>query len=173
MLCKLKDVMPSSTGWDIIFNTKGELTELDGLTPEILLDITVKKHREKRSLDANAYCWVLIGKLAGKLNIPKTEIYREAIKEIGDNYEIICIRNKAKEKYKEIWQSRGIGWIVEEMPSKVDNCTNLVTYYGSSTYDSRQMWLLIQNIIEECKAQGIETATPEEVENMMKEWEIK
>ena len=46
--------------------------------------VEVKQYRKKRSLDANAYCWVLIDKLAEKLNVSKTEVYRREIKEIGD-----------------------------------------------------------------------------------------
>ena len=49
--------------------------------------VEVKQHKKQRSLDANAYCWVLIDKLSEKLNVSKTEIYRQAIKEIGGNSE--------------------------------------------------------------------------------------
>ena len=34
----------------------------------------IKEYRQKRSLDSNAYCWVLLGKLQDKLHIPKEEI---------------------------------------------------------------------------------------------------
>ena len=61
------------------------LQMVDELHNEEKLTIKVAKFKQKRSLDANAYCWVLISKLAEKLNIPKTEIYRTAIKEIGGN----------------------------------------------------------------------------------------
>ena len=46
----------------------------------------LKEYRKKRSLDANAYCWVLIGQLAAKLRITPLEVYREAIRAIGGNY---------------------------------------------------------------------------------------
>ena len=58
-------------------------------------ELTVEKKKRKRSLDANAYCWVLIGKLAAKLHLSMIEIYRDAIKNIGDNFETICVQDKA------------------------------------------------------------------------------
>ena len=57
-------------------------------------DLTIKEHRKKRSLDANAYAWVLIGKLADEMRIPPNEIYIEAIRSIGGNYEIIPIKTR-------------------------------------------------------------------------------
>jgi hypothetical protein len=121
-------------------------------------------------LDANAYCFALIGKLAEKLTIPKEEIYRKAIKEIGGNHEIVCVRNEAVEKLCKGWSKNGLGWQTDTMPSKLDGCTNVILHYGSSTYDSKQMYLLIQNIIAECEQQGIETKTQKEIENLMNLW---
>ena len=59
------------------------------------VSIKIGKYRERRSNDANAYCFVLIGKLAEKLNTPKDEIYRNAIKQVGGNYEVVCVMNEA------------------------------------------------------------------------------
>ena len=56
------------------------------------------------------------------------------------------------------------------MESKLPGCVNVVLYYGSSTYDTAQMSRLIDNIIQDCKAQGIDTRTPEEVARMKEEW---
>lgn len=135
------------------------------------LSIKMEKYREKRSLDANSYCFVLIDKLAQKLNLTKEEIYRKAIKEIGGVSEIVCVRNEAVKKLCEGWSRNGLGWQTDTMPSKIGGCTNVILYYGSSAYDSRQMYSLIQNIINECKEQGIETRTPQEVEAMVALWE--
>lgn len=138
-----------------------ELRECDKLS------IKIGKYREKRSLDANAYCWLLIGKLAEKLNIPVTEIYRDAIKEIGGNREVVCVRNEAVDKLCRGWEHNGLGWQTDTMPSKIDGCTNVILYYGSSTYDTKQMYDLTKNIVELCQEQGIDTRTPEEIEKML------
>ena len=135
------------------------------------LTVKVGKFKKKRSLDANAYAWVLMGRLAEKLNIPKKEIYRQAIKEIGGNCDTVCVQDKAVDSLREGWERNGIGWITDTMPSKIEGCTNVVLYYGSSTYDTAQMSRLINNIVEECKLQGIETKSAEEVASLLQRWE--
>lgn len=140
------------------------------LANEEKLSIKIAKYRDRRSNDANAYCWVLIGKLAEKLNIPRDEIYRDAIKQIGGNYEIVCVVDAAVEKLCNGWRKNGMGWQTDTMPSKIGGCTNVVLYYGSSTYDTAQMSRLINIIIEACQEQNIETRTPDEIANMLSLW---
>lgn len=134
------------------------------------LSIEIKPFRPRRSLDANAYFFVLADKLAEKLNTTKEDIYRNCIKEIGGVSETICVQDKAVDKLKEAWQERGLGWMVDTFPSKIEGCTNVILYYGSSTYDTAQMSRLIDNIVQECKDQGIETATPNEIANLLSLW---
>ena len=132
----------------------------------------IKEYRERRSLDANAYMWVLVGKLSGKLGLPPEEIYRAAIRDVGDNYEVMPVRNDALERWKAIWQSNGLGWLCEEIgPSKLDGYTNVRNFYGSSAYDKAQMSRLIDNIVQDCKVQCIETLTPAELARLTEEWQ--
>ena len=134
------------------------------------LSIKIDKFREKRSLDANAYFFVLADKLAKKLNTTKEEIYRNSIKEIGGVSDIVCVKNEAVDKLCEMWSGRGIGWQTDTFPSKLDGCTNVVLYYGSSTYNSAQMSLLIDNVVQDCKAVGIETMTPDQLAELKSRW---
>lgn len=134
-------------------------------------DLTVKEHRKKRSLDANAYAWVLIGKLADAMRIPPTVVYNNAIQNIGGNYEVIPIREEAVEKFKEVWTKQGLGWPCVDMgPSKIQGYRNLRAYYGSSTYDTRQMSILIDALIQDCKALDIETLSEEKLSAMLEGW---
>lgn len=130
----------------------------------------LKKTHKKRSLDANAYFWGLADKLTEVLKIPKTEIYRNAIREIGGVSEQYCGQPKAIEKLCREWEKQGLGWMTETYPSKIPGCVNVTLYYGSSSYDSAQMSRLIDNIVQECKAQGIETMTPEGLERLKGAW---
>lgn len=134
------------------------------------LSIKICRHKPKRSLDANAYCWVLISKLAEKLMIPKAEIYRQAIKDIGGNSDTVCIQDKAVQSLCDGWKRNGIGWQTDTFPSKIEGCTNVILYYGSSTYDSYAMKRLINYIVEECRMQGIETRSDEEVNSLLRQW---
>lgn len=134
------------------------------------ISVKISKYRDKRSKDANAYCWVLIGKLAEKLNRAPADIYRDAIRDIGGNYEVVCTLNAAVDKLCSSWRRNGIGWQTDTMDSKLPGCTNVMLYYGSSTYDTAQMSRLINIIVEECKAQGIETKTPDEIDRLVTLW---
>lgn len=133
-------------------------------------EVVVKPQRKKRSLDANAYAWVLIDRLAEKLGRTKTEIYREYIRDIGGVSETVCVLEKAAEKLIEGWEKNGIGWQAETVPSKIEGCTNVILYFGSSTYDTAQMSRLVDMIVQDCKAQGIETMTPFELDALKERW---
>ena len=143
---------------------------VDDLKGQEKLTLKVSKFKKKRSLDANAYCWVLIDKLAEKLNAPKTEIYRRIIRDIGGVSDTVCIQDKAVESLCRGWEHNGLGWQTETTPSKIEGCTNVVLYYGSSTYDTSQMARLINSIVEECQNQGIETRSKEELDSLLNQW---
>lgn len=115
------------------------------------------------------YAWVLLGELQEVLNIPKEDIYKDLIKNIG-SYEVIPIKNEAVEKFRNAWSKNGLGWITETTKSKLEGFTNVLAYYGSSVYDSKEMSRLIDLIIEECKQFGIETKPKAELDSMLLEW---
>ena len=134
-------------------------------------DLEVKEHRKKRSLDANAYAWVLINKLADVMRIPPTEVYRQAIQDISGNSEILPVREDAVEQFKTAWSHNGIGWMCRDMgKSKLPGYRNLMVYYGSSVYNTKQMSDLIEALVQDCKALDIETMTPDKLSLLMDEW---
>jgi hypothetical protein len=135
------------------------------------IDVTIKKYAPRRSLDANAYAWVLIDKLAEEMGLPKTEVYKHAIRGIGGISETVCVMKKAADKLCQVWEHNGIGWQSERLPSKVPDCVNVILYYGSSVYDTRQMSALINSLVEDCKMLGIETKPQEEIESLLKEYD--
>lgn len=137
------------------------------------VDIEIKKHREKRSLDANAYAWVLIDKIAAEMNMTKIEVYRRAILDIGGVSTIVCVPDKSVEALRKGWEIKGAGWLTEVERSKLEGCTNVTLYFGSSVYDSRQMSRLIDYLVDEAQDLGIETATPEEIARYIDLWAVK
>ena len=146
---------------------------IDSLDAEKEYVITVKEHREKRSLSANAYAWKLLDMLAEKLRIGKTELYRTYIKDVGGNSEIICIQDKALDHFKHIWEQNHVGRFVEEIPSKLEGCTNLIVYTGSSDFDKAEMSRLIELIVHDCKENGIPTWDEDELQRLCDEWEVR
>mgnify|MGYP002523205312 CR=1 FL=1 len=130
----------------------------------------IKEFKQKRSLDANGYMWVLLGQLQDKLNIPKEDIYRDLIKNIG-SYEIVPIKNEAVEKFREAWSKNGLGWLTDTTKSKLDGFTNVIAYYGSSSYNTKEMSRLIDLVVQECEQLDIETKTPEEIKSLLEAWQ--
>lgn len=124
-------------------------------------EVDIKRVRKGRSLDANAYAWVLIDKIASSLGVSKSEVYREAVKDVPGVSTVVCVQDKAVSSLIKTWKHNGLGWQAETMPSKIDGCTNVVLYYGSSVYDSKQMSSLIDQLITECKQLKIETLPPD------------
>ena len=136
-----------------------------------LYDLEVKEHKKKRSLDANAYAWVLINKIADALRITPIEVYRQAIQNVGGNYEVIPIKEEAAAHFKQVWEAQGLGWPCVDMgKSKLEGYRNLRAYYGSSTYSTVQMSQLIENLVQDCIALGIEVKSEEELASLMGAW---
>jgi hypothetical protein len=127
----------------------------------IRLDVTVEKHRKKRSLDANAYAWELMGQLAKKLRVQAVDIYREYVKDLNIKRTVKIDKTSAKTLIR-VWQEKGLAWMAEKV-DEGDEFAIVDLYYGSCVYDTNQMSQLIELIVNDCKLQGIETKTPEEL----------
>lgn len=148
-----------------------KISDLGVIDKEAEYDIKIEKKRRKRSLDANAYAWVFIGKLAEALKESTTTVYRRIIADMSA-FEIVPIRDDAVEKWITVWQEKGIGWLCEDMGAckNTQGYRNLKCHYGSSTFDSKEMSHFIDLIIQECKDQGIETLPPSELARIKELW---
>lgn len=132
------------------------------------LSLVLSKFRQKRSLNANNYAWVLLQKLAEERGQTKEEVYREFIKQYGI-FRPVTVNKEAAETLEYIWQKNGLGWVVEET-GRTNESVDLLMYYGSSTYSTRQMARLLDAIVNDCKQCGIETLPPEQIEEMKRMW---
>lgn len=136
-----------------------------------LLDVKIKQHRKRRSLDANSYCWILSQKIAEKIGNTKEFVYRQTIREVGQ-FEIVPIRNDALERWIRNWEGKGLGWQSEDIgESTVEGFTNTINYFGSSTYNSKEMSVLLEELVFQAKELGIETMTDKEKEELIRMWE--
>lgn len=145
------------------------------------LRITAKRWREKRSLDANAYHWVLIGKLAEALRVSKSFMHNMMLRKYGQD-EVIG----GKLVYVVLPDTPDGERIAEEADTYHIRPTSEVkfdregipfrTYImmrGSRTYDSAEMARLIDGVVQECKEAGIETETPDEIERMKQVYDMR
>lgn len=132
----------------------------------------IKQHREKRSLEANSYCWILIGKLAARYGLAPEEVYRQQIRQIGGVYTIVAVPTDMVASVSEGWCAGHIGRQADDMgPCRtVKGRNNLRLWLGSSDYDTKQMSQLLDGIVQECKAAGIETLPPEEIKRLEEAW---
>lgn len=140
------------------------------------IDVEAKKHRNKRSNDANSYCWVLCDRIAKELNkdganMTKESIYKDAILQIG-TFEPMIIEEKAYDNFKRIWEKQGLGFLIQEV-SRKNKCVKVHCYYGSSTYDTKEMSLLIDLLVGLATNLNIETRPQAEIDSLLKEWDKK
>lgn len=150
------------------------IDELNELAKMDAVDIIAKKHKKKRSLDANAYFHVLVGKIADKLRISKTHCKNILIGRYGqqefldDGKPIVIKSNVSVEKMLE-------QEFLHTVPcgTKTENGIEVVFYKvfrGSHTYDTKEMSILIDGTVQEAKDMGIETIPPAELERMVSRW---
>lgn len=131
-----------------------------------LLSVEVKQYRQKRSLDANSYMWVLLSKMAEVLHTSKDELYLIMLERYGVFTHIVV--NPAKvEQFKKEWRAcRELGEVTVNGKTGIQ----LQCYLGSSHYDTKQMSVLIDGIVSECKELEIETLPPKDLAILKQEW---
>lgn len=156
----------------LIIDSKDKDT-INQLKNEEKLNIDIKKYRQKRSLDANGYCWVLCEKIAQEMSkdgtlVSKDEIYKDAVRNFGTFIPFI-VEEKAFEQFKNIWEKQGLGYQVQETARK-DKCIRVNCYYGSSSYDTKEMSRLIDSLVQEAQQLNIETKTQEEINSLLEAW---
>ena len=149
----------------ININEIHELQKMADRDKQLVADI--KPYRASRSLNSNAYLWVMLGKLAEKLHTSKDEVYLLMLERYGQ-YTHIVVKAEAVDRVIEQWRTvRNLG------PIRVNGVlgVQLQCYFGSSTYNTAEMAALIDGVVSECKDVGIETLTPAEIEHMNREWD--
>ena len=146
------------------------IDEINELGQIPVLDIIAKKHKKKRSLDANAYCWVLCTKIANHKDTrsSKEEVYEDMLQKYGyldqddDGYIVITIKKGINVK------RLGGHWKFYKSNGKFDS---YLAIKGSSEYSTSEMARFIDGIVYECKELGIDTMTPDEIKRMVATWQ--
>lgn len=140
------------------------------------LTVKVGKFRKKRSLDANAYLWVLCSMIANVLSVggtphTKEEIYQSAIKARGIYREQGELPIDFAKTSRHAWEMLGTGWVTEQVDFEPDGERVIVRYYyGSSQYNTKQMARVIDWLVDECRQLGIETKSTEEIDSLLRSW---
>lgn len=120
----------------------------------------LREYHKRKTLSQNAYAWVLINEIANKINKSKEQVYLQMLKDYGQRTEVLL---KADVKIKTYFK------YYEAINKIKKNDIEFIEYYlykGSSQFDSKEMSIFIDGIVEEAKQLGIQTMTPNEIRKM-------
>ena len=126
--------------------------------------LEIKIYRPKRGLKANAYYWELVNELANVLKIDNETLHFLLLQKYGQVEMVSVLATIDVSGYFKYYVEAG----ESELNGKLFK--HYKVYKGSSDMDSREMSILIDGLVEECKEQGIETRPDEEVKSMLEAW---
>lgn len=131
------------------------------------LDIKIEVHREKRSTAANRLLWECISQIAKALHTDKWEIYLRELKHHG-KFTYICAKPQAVEAFKKMWREcEEVG----EININGEKSVQLLCYFGSSTYNTKEFSDLLEGVISDMKVMGLQPPTERDFEEAIKAWE--
>lgn len=126
------------------------------------------EHKKKRSNQANKYFWQLLGQLCFELDLDLITEYRKRVKDLGIFRQWTIDKDNLK-TFNKMWKEQGIAWFTEIVDIAENDKVVVNAYYGSSSYNTKQMSKLIDSLVQDCKAVGIETKTIEEINSLLQE----
>lgn len=129
---------------------------------EKLFDLV--EHRKKRSLNSNSYLWKLINEIANVMRMSKEEVYLQMLKDYGQSEVISLLSSINVDGYFKYYE------VIGESMLNGKEFKHIRIFKGSSEYDTREMSILLQGVVEEAKALGIETMTRDEIEHLNELW---
>lgn len=150
--------------------------DLSKITTDKEYTVEIKRKTKSRSLNANSYCWLIAQKIAVELSkssyTTKEDVYKKAIKDCG-HFTYVPVREDAVERYIQIWQAHGIGWLAEDAGEchSIKGYHNIMCYHGSSVYNTKEMARLIDCLTDECEQLGIKLEPSEYIQSLIEGWE--
>lgn len=146
--------------------------KLKSFSKSKMFQADVKPYRQARSDNANRYLWVLCEKIAQEVgHVTKEDVYIRMVRDAGV-FDVLNIPSEGLQGFVRRWKRQGIGWqaaVVQE--SHIPGYTEVMAFYGSSKYDTKEMFHLLEHVIDTAKELDIETATPDEIALMKARWE--
>lgn len=144
-----------------------EIEVVEQLKNENKLNIELKKYRKKRSINANNYFWELTTKLADMMRISKEELYFLLLQRYGQSEMVSVLATIDVRPYFKYYAEAG----ESNLNGKLFK--HYKVYKGSSEMNTREMSILIEGLVDECKTAGIETKTPAELKSLLESWDNK
>ena len=147
---------------------------IDNFSDEQDYNLSFTKAKKPRSMDANAYMWVLCDKIAKVIRATKEEVYRDAIKHTGV-FSDVAVQSEACQTLVKSWGSNGIGYFSEIFDSGlVDKDGNPMKrvrlYEGSHNYDSVAMARVVDYVVDLAKTLNIQVLSQDKVKELEATW---
>lgn len=120
----------------------------------------LREYHKKKTLSQNSYAWVLINEIANKINKSKEQVYLQMLKDYGQRTEILLKADVEVKTYFKYYEA------VSKIKKDGIEFIEYYLYKGSSQFDSKEMSIFIDGIIEEAKQLGIQTMTPNEIRKL-------
>lgn len=144
------------------------------------LSIKISKHDKKRSLNANSYYWLLIGKLSKALNISTSYCHNLMLRRYGE---------------LETIDGQVVYWVIPETEEATRTAYEAETYHlkptsnvregndgimyrtylllkGSHSLSRSEFSKLLNGLVDECHNCGIETKSQEEIDSLLSQYEV-
>lgn len=172
MIGRLKDLIRLAGGEYLVsFTTRTDPGNIFDDLKNDPVKIEIKKASKHRSLSANNFAWVLIDQIAEITGKTTTEVYQNAIREIGGISDFYGVREEAVDAFTALWNGDHLGRQVIVIPgSTKPGWVNVRAYKGSSDFDSAQMSRLLDSLIQDAENLGIPTISDKEFERMVSQW---
>lgn len=149
----------------VLINEKNDAADCyDKLSGVEKIAVKIDKYREKRSLNANAYAWLLIGKIGDILQASKEDVYLQMLKRYGQGEVISVLSHISLEKYVKYYEKIG------EANLNGKDFTHYRVFKGSSEFDTKEMSIFIDGIVSEAQALNIQTKTPAQLAELKSLW---
>ena len=167
----LKDVsMDWKTGkYSITFicNEASAVHELESIQNCEKLSIKAVKYRKHRSLDANRMLWACLGEIAASLRADKWDIYLQMLKRYG-KYTYVCVKPSVVDAMKAQWRESEV---IGEVDINGQKAVQMLCYFGSSTYNTKEFSVLLDGVVSEMKEMGLETPMSQDMKRALEAWE--
>ena len=124
----------------------------------------IERKKKKRSTDANALCWKLCTEIANVLRADKDSIYVDMLKKYGQSDVVSVLSVVDVKPYFKYYDEFGKGTVNGK------EFTHYKVFKGSSEYDTREMSILLDGIIDEAKALDIDVISEREKSLLLQEW---
>ncbi len=158
---ELKDIARSYDGKTVISYEIGHVTpeQADKIASMGKTRITLKKFRAKRSLDANALLWACIGKIAENVKADKWDVYLEMLKRYGQ-YTYVVVKPNIVDEFRQQWRETQV---VGEIDIHGQKGIQMLCYFGSSMYNSKEFSVLLDGVLDEMEGMGLSRPLPSDI----------